>query len=274
MNKTGIDYLDYSWNPTHGCDPISPGCKHCWAMVMAKRLAGMGVRGYSKDDPFKVVCFPEKLDEPMKVKKPSRIGVSFMGDLFHDDVPFAFVLKVWTMMVACEQHTFMVLTKRPKRMAQFVKWITEDGSTIDANIHLGVTVCNQKEADEKIPILMSIPAAHHFVSFEPLLADPGDIERYLMSCDECGNRGSTGIYGLNNAGQSLCLDACVKGGEGPSLDLVILGGESGPGARPMDVEWARSVKRQCDSAGVAFHMKQMSGRTKEEREDIPKDLKE
>ena len=248
MNKTGIDYLDYTWNPTKGCSPISPGCKHCWAKAMAKRLAGMGVRGYSKDDPFAVVCSPEKLEEPMKIKKPSRIGVSFMGDLFHDDVPFAYNVRVWTHMVACEQHQFMLLTKRPKRMAQFVKWIVETDRHVDPNIHLGVTVCNQKEADEKIPILLSIPAAHRFVSIEPMLG-PIDIEYPEgiwpdgppMCCDgrECGCKGLP-------IDPPLCHE----------LDLVILGGESGPGARPMHPDWVRSVRDQCQSAGVAFHFKQ------------------
>ena len=105
MNRTNIEYLDYTWDPTHGCSPVSAGCRQCWALRMSKRLAGMGVRGYSKDNPFKVVCCLEKLHEPFKLKKPSRIGVSFMGDLFHDDVPFEFIWRIYP----AQQKIFMII---------------------------------------------------------------------------------------------------------------------------------------------------------------------
>ena len=252
MNKTGIDYLDYTWNPTKGCSEISTGCRGCWAKAMAKRLAGMGAGGYDKDDPFKVVCFPEKLEEPLSVKKPSRIGVSFMGDLFHDNVPFEFVEQVWDTMFDCSfsnnfgegpAHSFMILTKRVNRMADFAEWMNKaQHRQIEyPNVHFGCTVCNQKEADEKIPILLSIPAAHRFVSLEPML---GKISLRWGGDRAFNNR-------MYQEKSSLSEYDALK-----ALDLVILGGESGPKARPMHPDWARSVRDQCQSAGVPFHFKQ------------------
>jgi len=111
--------MDYSWNPTHGCSPIAVGCQHCWAKGMAKRLAAMGAKGYDKSDPFKVVCDGPKLDEPLQVRKPSRIGVTFMGDLFHEDVPFEFIDHVFAAMALSPQHMFLVLTKRVKKMVKY-----------------------------------------------------------------------------------------------------------------------------------------------------------
>ena len=116
MNKTEIPYLNYTWSPTHGCDPVSSGCDGCYAKAMSIRLAAMGVKGYDKADPFKVVCMSDKLQEPFRKKKPAVIGVVFMGDLFHKDVPWNFQYKVFEMMCLSPQHTFIVLTKRPEIM--------------------------------------------------------------------------------------------------------------------------------------------------------------
>ena len=112
MNKTGIEYLDYTWNATSGCTPISEGCENCWANRMSKRVAGMGVKGYDKKNPFRPTFHPHRLNDPIKVKKPSRIGVSFMGDLFHNDIQWPDVDKILKMTFEAPQHTYIILTKR------------------------------------------------------------------------------------------------------------------------------------------------------------------
>jgi len=171
MNKTKISYLTHTWNPTHGCSPVSEGCKFCWAKTMSKRLAGMGVKGYSRDEPFKVVCCPENLDEPLRIKKPSRIGVSFMGDLFHD-VPDDFITRIAIAQTEAPQHDYLWLTKRPKRMAEYIK-----KHSVPKLAWLGVSVENQKTWDERSVILRKIRASILWISFEPLLENinMGDI---------------------------------------------------------------------------------------------------
>ena len=243
MNRTDIEYLDYTWNVTHGCTAVDGGCTHCWAKPYAKRLAAMGVPGYSVDNPFRVICRPDRLDEPLEVKKPARIGVSFMGDLFHEGVPFAFIGQVWDTMFDTGatdfgvQHEYMILTKRPQIMKNFIH-VMEKSCRESAyrNIWLGVSVHDQASADERIPILLQTPAAHRFVSFEPALGAV-DFKRFLP--------------------------LLVKTVDGPKeyntsrmLDLIICGGESGPGARPMHPDIPRSTRDQCAAANVPFNFKQ------------------
>ena len=230
MNKTNIDYLDYSWNPTHGCSPISDGCRSCWANIMAKRLAGMGARGYSKEDPFKPTFCPWELDKPLRIKKPATIGVSFMGDLFHEDILDHQINSIFLKMINIDWHTYLVLTKRPERMADFVSIGTGWRGKMP-NVWLGVSCENQARADERIPILLQIPAAKRFVSLEPLLG-PVDLP---------GKHGSGYLEHYK---------------DNETLDWVIVGGESGPGARPMHPDWVRSIRDQCQEAGVPFFFKQ------------------
>jgi protein gp37 len=191
----------------------------------------------------KVECCDWLLDKPLHWRKPCKIFVCSMGDLFHQAVPTEFIYKVFDVMKSCPQHTFLVLTKRPQRMSPEPK----DGiCIIFKNIWLGVSVENQKRADERIPILLQIPAAKRFVSIEPMLGLV-DLER--------------GRYFLTEPG--------------PRLDWVILGGESGPKARPMNPDWVRSVRDQCKAAGVPFFFKQwgewypcIDRDTGEQREDM------
>lgn len=261
MQKTNIEYLDYTWNPTHGCSPISEGCQNCWANVMAKRLAGMGVRGYSKNDPFKVVCSPDKLNEPLKIKKPSRIGVSFMGDLFHEDVPKEYLYPILKIIRKCYQHKFLILTKR-------IEWACEIINNLDTattlhfllhkfngtgvpegsvysfqsafpNLWLGVSVENQKTADERIPILLDIPAAIRFVSVEPML---GEIDL-------------TNVLGNQDAEQDTSAFA-IWHGKIPGIDWVICGAESGQNRRPMKYEWAMELMLDCADTNTPFFYKQ------------------
>jgi len=204
MNETKIEWCDKTWNPITGCTKCSPGCVNCYAFKIAyTRLAGRF--GYPADDPFRPGTFhPSRLNEPTKLKKPSRIFVSSMGDLFHDDVACEYLWPIFSEMCGTQWingHTFLLLTKRPKRMREVIKMIKEDleeqrkpvinpdGTKIIRlvfefplnNIWLGVTVCNQQEADEKIPILLSIPADKRFVSIEPMLG-PVDVSKYMSSC--------------------------------------------------------------------------------------------
>jgi protein gp37 len=194
------------------------------------------------------------LDKPLRWRKPRRVFVCSMGDLFHESVPDAWVLRVFETIAVCPQHTFQLLTKRPERMRAFLSLCEDWYSPEWPHVWLGVTVCNQEEADEKIPALLEIPAAVRFVSIEPML---GPVRLQLLSrpwCDDCHG---TGWYGDNGPG--------IKGNreyvhcdchDRRKIDWVIVGGETGPGARLMHPRWARQVLDQCHQANVPFFFKQ------------------
>lgn len=270
-DKTGIEWTDATWNPTTGCDKVSPGCDHCYAMTLAPRLKAMGSPRYQKDgDPktsgpgFGLTVHPTALDQPLKWKRPRRIFVNSMSDLFHKDVPDDFIAKVFAVMAASPRHTFQVLTKRPGRMkslltdkcrcgqghadgihfrskmSDLVRQIAPDlsGPVYRAgwplpNVWLGTSVEDQKWADVRIPLLLDTPAAVRFLSMEPLLAPV--TFRWAKWAP------------LVNAGH---LDGLT------GIDWVIVGGESGRGARPMHPDWARTLRDQCAAAGVPFLFKQ------------------
>jgi len=181
MGKTKIEWTNFTWNPCSGCTKISAGCKNCYAERMAKRLAGK--YGYPEQPHhFDVTLHPDKLNQPYKWRKPRRIFVCSMGDLFHEDVGFEYILKVWKVMAINNHHTFQILTKRPEQMLKFVQWLAgADHISIaefPQNVWIGVTAENQKTADERIPILLKIPAAVRFVSVEPML-ERIDLSQYL-----------------------------------------------------------------------------------------------
>jgi len=249
------EWWDVSWNPVSGCDAVSEGCAHCFAKRMANRLRGR--YGYPADEPFRVTLHPERLDEPMHWRKPRRVFVCSMGDFWHPAVPLKFQCQMLTVMKACPEHTFMILSKRAEQMAMFNNacgW----GSL--PNVWLGVSAENQERADERIPLLLETPAAVHFISAEPLLG-PINLS-WAAPCPDCGGAGDMG------RADSGKLEPCqLCGGYGDALGhgidkrlaLVIVGGETGPGARPMNPDWARALRDQCEEAGVAFFMKKMSG---------------
>ena len=272
MGKTRIEWTEYSWNPVTGCTPASEGCQNCYARRMANRLRGRC--GYPADEPFKVTLHPERLDEPLKWKKPRRVFVCSMGDLFHDDVPNKFIYDVWDVMVLNKQHIFLVLTKRPDRMKSFIEKVMTNrmnyaltfGNTLEGkearrwaqkpvqNIWLGVTAENQQRADERIPILLQIPAAVRFVSVEPMLG-PVDLTR--IGGDWYGNGRINALKGLQNDDTYVHeYNLRWKAKHCGELDWVICGGETGPGARPMHPDWVRSLRDQCQTAGVPFFFKQ------------------
>ncbi len=261
-----IGWCDVTWSPITGCDPVSPGCDHCWARRMARRLAGR--YGYPEaPNQFDVTLRPDRLEQPLRWKKPRRVFVCSMADLFHPDVPFKYISRVFNVMSDCgdqgKQHVFMVLTKRPERIRPFLaQWLPYQVSGHLPNVWLGVTAENQEQADKRIPLLLQVPAAVRFVSVEPMLSSI-NIERYLMSCNGCGNQGSAAY--ITRWEDSLCR-ACGKEEEGPSLDWTICGSETGPGARPMELEWARDLRDQCKESGTPYFFKKATGG------DVPDDL--
>ena len=254
-----IEWTEKTWNPMHGCTKCSPGCDNCYAERMANRQKHMGTKGY--EDGFAVTLRPDRLDQPLKNKKPTVYFVCSMGDLYHNDVPDDFIDKVYAVAALCSHHTFLFLTKNAKRMAEYwscnyrfamiegnAQAIEAERSGADPSLWLAVhdlpnvvnmiTVCNQKEADEKTPDLLRVPGRRG-LSIEPML---GAID--LTACFWVD--GSDNIASHTLSGQELPK----------SIHQVILGGESGPGARPMHPDWARGVRDQCAAAGVPFMFKQ------------------
>ena len=212
--KTNIEWTDMTWNPVTGCTKISPGCKHCYAETMAKRLVAMGSLRYRAG--FKLSRQEDLVDLPRRWRAPRMVFVNSMSDLFHDEVPTSYIARVFRTMEECPQHTFQVLTKRAERLlevAPTLKW--------SPNIWIGVSVENQKFAS-RITLLQQVPAYVRFLSIEPML---GPID-YLP----------------------------LKG-----IHWVIVGGESGRNARPLEREWVVSVFHQCRAARVPFFFKQWGG---------------
>lgn len=242
MADTKIEWAEKTWNPVTGCTKISPGCKNCYAERMAHRLQAMGQQRYLNG--FKPTCHPDILDEPMRWRKPSRIFVCSMADLFHDDIPIGFITNVLLTAQMAQQHTFLILTKRPERMKKVLSAIFAVNVPLP-NLWLGVTAENQEQADKRIPVLLQIPAAKRFVSVEPMLG-PVDLTDLSNGENAIATVNVTpGLYGLGEQTE-------IKHG----LDWVICGGESGPGARPMHPDWVRSLRDQCQAANVPFLFKQ------------------
>jgi protein gp37 len=247
-DNTGIEWTDATWNPVAGCSRVSEGCRNCYAERFSVRFSGPGQRyeGLVKSTPSgprwtgKMQLVPQALDQPLRWKRPRRIFVNSMSDLFHEGLALDDILRVFEVMVKAKHHTFQVLTKRPERVLEFVRTFglypvgpngeTGSGSKWPANVWIGVSVENQAAADDRIPLLLKVPAAVRFLSCEPLL---GHVDLLFAAYD-----------GSESFGQM------------PGLHWVIAGGESGPGARPMHPQWARSLRDQCASAGVPFFFKQ------------------
>lgn len=225
MAKSSIEWTDKVWNPVTGCTKVSAGCANCYAETFAHR--GMGQwKGRKFED---VRIHNDRLNQPWHWRKPARVFVNSMSDLFHEDVPDDFINAVWRVMAENAQLTFQVLTKRPERMLEF--------GTGNHNIWLGVSVENQKAADERIPLLFQTPAAVRFLSVEPML------ESIRLPWAK------PGVIIFKN-------DEKIP----PSLHWVICGGESGPKARPFNIDWARDLRDQCKAVGVPFFMKQMGAK--------------
>lgn len=239
---TKIEWADESWNPVTGCTKVSEGCRNCYAERMARRLAGR--YGYPRAPyHFDVTLHADRLSQPLRWKKPRTIFVCSMGDLFHEGVGSDFLWEVLMVMKRAKQHTFLVLTKRAEAMScrigglSLVQSLARDGKPpVLPNVWLGVSCENQEAADERIPILLQIPAAVHFVSLEPLLEEI-DLTRWL----------SLDRWLLSPQSQWEPAPA--------TLDGVFAGGETGHGARPMPLAALRSLRDQCQAAGVPFLFK-------------------
>jgi len=236
---TKIEWAQETWSPVTGCTKISEGCEHCYAERMAKRLRGRC--GYPADDPFRVTLHPERIDKPLRWRKPRTIFVCSMGDLFHEDAPREWQRRIFAGPIHnSPQHRFLILTKRPDRMLDFIEWYITCVGTFAAymreyrHVGLGVTVESQDHED-RIAHLLACPAAMRFASVEPML------EGMDLRVGEGTGGASLGLHGL---------------------DWVIAGGESGPGARPMEPQWPRDLRDQCVEAGVPYFFKQWGGANK------------
>lgn len=334
-DKSSIEWTEATWNPTVGCNRVSPGCVHCYAELMAARIAGAAqaaLRAGKKLTPIQeayrlvvrwerggktpadaddkalprwngeVVLVAEQLGLPLRWTRPRRVFVNSMSDLFHERLPFEAIAAVFGVMAAAPQHSFQVLTKRPERALEFFGWVeakrpaltaelvkqggawpkTDEYSAESAlcaycarevlepgdlspfagwplpNVWLGVSAEDQTTADQRIPLLLQCPAAVRFVSYEPAL---GPISWRWSKWDDWSP----------HPRRKTQSDPVIRGGRPQAgavdqfdglrmLDWIIVGGESGPGARPFDVSWARETVRQCREAGVACFVKQLGRR--------------
>ena len=332
-----IPYAPTSWNPVVGCEPVSEGCKNCWARRLhnqrhranteqAKIFSGLvespgkrRLRSYEGwkewvtrvgapaggwaararklevrlpmppqyDRPFdKIQLFPDRLDAPPRWRKPRTVAVCFMGDLFHPEVPDEFIDRVFAVAAMTPRHRYLYLTKRAARMQQYLSaaqarieaatngvieqwgsrqerwnlhrhqanWMPNIRTWPLPNVWLGVTAENQRMADERIPLLLGTPGKH-WVSLEPLL-EGIDIEEYLPEPQDAT---------LNCGG----CEVCGYASDGPFLDGVVVGGESGPGHRRMDLQWATDLQAQCAAAGTPFYMKQIAASRPGQPSGIP-----
>jgi len=253
-DKTAIQWADATWNPITGCTPISDGCAMCYAKALITRFPLLHTRS-SIPKPFERLYFHQgRLETPLKWKKPRRIFVCSMSDLFHDQIPFERIDQVFEVIDRCPQHTFMLLTKRPKRALEYFSQ-GEPGVFPYKNVWMGVTTENYTMADERLPVLLDIPATVRFVSIEPML---GPVELFGKHRDY--------LHDLGLPGRPPVL----KG-----IDWVIIGAESGPGRRPCKIEWMVDVVEQCKAANVPVFVKQIHdgfGRVVKNIEDFPKEL--
>lgn len=284
-DKTGIEWTQSddgtpgaTWNPVTGCTKVSSGCDHCYAETFAERWRG--TPGHHFENGFDVTLRPERLDQPLRWKRPRRIFVNSMSDLFHQDVPGEYIARVFAVMAMASQHTFIVLTKRHGRMRSFLQDECRCGSGHVPGVHLrsamdwagtthsptyvpgvvghdvyhrrpwplpnvwlGVSAEDQKWADIRIPALLDTPAVVRFVSAEPLI---GHIDMRAHLAGSCAEHDFPGGF---------CTERDHPGVR--HLDWLIVGGESGPGARPMNEEWARTLAIQAVRARVPVFVKQM-----------------
>lgn len=260
-DKSGIEWTSATWNPVTGCAKVSQGCKNCYAERDWARLQHLPA--YSGRAFTDVATHPDRLDQPLRWQRPRRIFVNSMSDLFHADVPFEFIDRVFAVAALCPQHTFQILTKRPERMREYLRGLTVlriaaaayfvgrpsvfDGTDFP-NVHLGVSVEDQATADARIPILLNTPASVRWISAEPLLGRVDLCEplgmwwNQTMECFE-----ANGACGFNRNPRNHADTA---------IDWVVAGGESGPKARPTHPDWVRSLRDQCRAAGVPFFFKQ------------------
>lgn len=254
MGKSKIKWTDMVWNPITGCSHMSEGCRNCYAEAMDRRWHPTRFRPWTAENAEHNVTYHEdRLRLPLHWKKPRKVFVNSMSDLFHNAVATYWIVNVFAVMAAAQDHAFQVLTKRPQRMKdlltsdifpvrveELTDQITHTGFDWPLpNVWLGVSAEDQGAADTRIPLLLDTPAAIRWVSVEPML-EAVDIETYM-----------DGSYSNDNADPNP---------NAPTLDWVVCGGESGPGFRRMDLDWVQSLRDQCEMQDVPFFFKQRSGR--------------
>lgn len=269
-DRSGIQWTDATWNPVTGCSKVSQGCKNCYALRDWPRLAAPRPtpNAYTGREFTDVMLHPERLDQPLRWRKPRRVFVNSMSDLFHESVPDDAIERVFRVMCNADAHTFQVLTKRPSRMMKFLRSFSRDGDGFVTrlgakamgayqgsvfsdrawpipNVWLGVSVEDQATADERIPLLLQTPAAVRFVSYEPALG-PVDF------CETFGMWWNSTMRAFEATGAQFNRPNGKRG-----IDWLIVGGESGPKARPCDIDWIRSTVAQCKAASVPVFVKQM-----------------
>jgi protein gp37 len=218
-DNSKIEWTDATWNPVRGCSKVSPGCAHCYAETFAERFRG--VPGHPFEFGFDLRLVPEKLGDPIRWSKPKKVFVNSMSDLFHEGVPDEYIEKVCRVMLAANWHTYQILTKRADRMGALLQGKLRPAAEA-AHIWWGVSVENRKHGLPRIDKLRGAKPAVAFLSIEPLLEDLGKFD--------------------------------LRG-----IDWVIVGGESGAGARPMEAGWVRNIRDECRKADVAFFFKQWGG---------------
>jgi protein gp37 len=265
--STGIQWTDETWNPVTGCSRVSDDCRNCYAETLTKRYHPDSFRPWTHSNaPYNVQLHPERLDKPLHWRKPRRIFVNSMSDLFHEQVPFEFIARVYFTMIKANQHTYQILSKRPERMAEFLEWFLSNGRFEGSghpveeehlrHILHGTSVENQREANSRIRAIVRLRSIFRsispiiFLSCEPLLA--------LLNLSEWLD-----IFhhdqedAFDDAGWYPFPDSTPQ----PLIDWVIVGGESGPHHRPIREEWVRDLRDQCTTAHVAFFFKQWGGAT-------------
>lgn len=274
-DNSTIEWTDATWNPVTGCTKVSPGCDNCYADTFSERWRG--IAGHYFENGFDIQLRPNKMTVPLAWKKPRRVFVNSMSDLFHSDIHDADLHLIFGVMAATPQHTYQILTKRHGRMRsllndpQFAHMTFHRAKMYGRpdtaartwplpNIHLGVSVEDQKHADLRIPALLDTPAAVRFLSCEPLL---GPVTLPLLEeVDDC-----TCPFGPpDHPHHPTC--GLAPGAAWGGLHWVIVGGESGRGARPMDTEWARHIVQQCQHASVPVFVKQLGSRWGKQHKDI------
>jgi len=219
---SAIEWTDATWNPVRGCTKISPGCKHCYAKTFAERFRG--VPGHPYEQGFDLRVVPEKLEEPLKWKRPRKIFVNSMSDLFHPEVPDSYIVSVCKVMVKADWHQYQVLTKRSERLSRLLKTKLRFAAET-SHIWWGVSVEDKHYGLPRIAHLRDTPASIKFLSVEPLLEDLGAVDLV-------------------------------------DIDWMIVGGESGYGARPIEKAWVEHLLKQCRKQGVRFFFKQWGGPNK------------
>lgn len=211
MRTTKIEWTEQTWNPTVGCNKVSAGCKNCYAETMSVRLKAMGTKGYENGFEFNIL--PDRLEQPINIKKPTKFFVNSMSDLFHENITYEYLDRIFDIIKQTPQHTYQILTKRERIMADYLK-----GKSLPKNVWVGVTV-EDSSSKYRIDYLRNIDSSIRFLSIEPLLENVGELN-------------------LKN------------------IHWVIVGGESGVSARPMNTEWVTAIRDQCKKQGVAFFFKQ------------------